>query len=236
MGVPVDQIVPWGRSYEEYLGMFALSDEDLGKRILGCGDGPAAFNAVLSARGGRIVSVDPIYAFSPEAIRSRIADTCDTILREIHHHLDEYVWTTVRSPEELGRVRMAAMDVFLDDFTGGSRQGRYVAAALPQLPFASRSFDLALCSHLLFTYTDHLSTAFHLDATLEMCRVAEEVRIFPLVATSGEISAHLAPLQDELARRGYATEIRTVPYLFQVDGNEMLVVRAGRFTAAGVHR
>ena len=207
--------------------MFALSEEDLGKRILGCADGPAAFNAVLSSRGGRVVSVDPIYAYSAEAIRSRIVDTCETILREIHNHLDEYVWDAIRSPEDLGRVRMAAMDVFLEDFDRGMQQGRYVAASLPQLPFASHSCDLALCSHLLFTYSDHLSTAFHLDAVLEMCRVAQEVRVFPILSTSGLISSHLAPVQDSLARRGYSTAIRTVPYLFQVGGNEMLVVSRG---------
>lgn len=205
--------------------MFALSEADLGKRILGCGDGPAAFNAVLSARGGRVVSADPIYAFPAEAIRSRIAETCQTILRKIHDHLDEYIWESIRSPEDLGRVRMTAMDAFLNDFGNRrARQGRYVAAALPRLPFASDCFDLALCSHLLFTYSDHLSAAFHLEAVLEMCRVAQEVRIFPTLATSGQISSHLAPLQEALAHRGYATAVSTVPYLFQVGGNEVLVV------------
>ena len=33
--------------------MFDLSAADLGRRILGCGDGPASFNAELTAQGGR---------------------------------------------------------------------------------------------------------------------------------------------------------------------------------------
>lgn len=44
MGVKLDSVVPWGRSYEEYVRMFSLSEEDIRKLILGCGDGPASFN------------------------------------------------------------------------------------------------------------------------------------------------------------------------------------------------
>lgn len=224
MGIPLDEIVPWGRSYEEYLGMFALAEDELQRSILGCGDGPAAFNAVFSARGGRMVSVDPLYAFSADAIRGRVAATCETILREIRKHREAYVWTAIRSPEELGQVRMAAMEVFLADLARGTQEGRYLAASLPQLPLASGSFDLALCSHLLFTYSDHLSTAFHRDAILEMARVAREVRVFPLLDTSGVRSPHLAPVQAALADRGYTVAIRTVPYQFQLGANQMLVV------------
>ena len=46
-------------------------------------------------------------------------------------------------------------------------------------PLADDSFDLALCSHLLFLYTDHLDAAFHIAAVQELLRVAGEVRIFP---------------------------------------------------------
>lgn len=48
MGFALDKVVPWGRSYEEYISMFDLSEADLQLRILGCGDGPAGFNSVLS--------------------------------------------------------------------------------------------------------------------------------------------------------------------------------------------
>jgi hypothetical protein len=44
MAFTLDQVVPWGRSFDEYRRMFALSDDDLGLRILGCADGPASFN------------------------------------------------------------------------------------------------------------------------------------------------------------------------------------------------
>lgn len=44
MSFELDDIVPWGRSFEEYRRMFALSPDDLTGRLLGCGDGPASFN------------------------------------------------------------------------------------------------------------------------------------------------------------------------------------------------
>lgn len=75
MGFTLEKVVPWGRSFEEYVSMFGLSDSDLGHRILGCGDGPAAFNAVLTRQGGKIVSIDPIYVFEAEQIKSRISET-----------------------------------------------------------------------------------------------------------------------------------------------------------------
>ena len=42
------------------------------------------------------------------------------------------------------------------------------------------AFDLALCSHLLFTYSKQLSASFHVEAVLEMCRVARESAFSPL--------------------------------------------------------
>ena len=53
----LENIVPWGRNLTEYREMFLLTEEDLGKKILGCGDGPASFNSEVYAGGGRVVSL-----------------------------------------------------------------------------------------------------------------------------------------------------------------------------------
>ena len=50
MGFTLENVVPWGRSYDEYVSMFDLTEVDLGLRLLGCGDGPAGFNAALTPR------------------------------------------------------------------------------------------------------------------------------------------------------------------------------------------
>lgn len=222
----LEEIVPWGRSFEEYVRMFALSDYDLGRSILGCGDGPAAFNSALTRRGGGVVSCDPLYLFSAGEIRGRIEATRETVLAQVAERRDDYVWDLLRSPEELGRVRMAAMEAFLADFDRGRGEGRYLPAELPVLPFAAGEFELALCSHLLFLYSAQLSLEFHRASILELCRVAREVRIFPLVDLAGARSPYVDPLAAELGVKGWDVEIRRVPYEFQRGGNEMVRIRS----------
>ncbi len=221
----LDRVVPWGRSFDEYRRMFALSDEDLHGRILGCGDGPAGFNAGATAGGTRVVSCDPIYGHDAGQIRRRIAETYDDIMAETTRNAGEFVWTSIASPDELGRTRMAAMETFLNDYESGRREGRYVNAALPHLPFRDASFDLALSSHLLFLYTSQLGEAFHRAAIEEMCRVATEVRIFPLLMLGAVRSPLVARLTDELRAQGAAVSVERVPYEFQRGGNEMLRIR-----------
>jgi hypothetical protein len=69
----LDQIVPWGGSFEEYRRMFALGDADLHLKILGCADCPASFNAEASRLGHTVISIDPLYRFDSGTIRDRIA-------------------------------------------------------------------------------------------------------------------------------------------------------------------
>ena len=116
------------------------------------------------------------------------------------------------------------METFLADFEAGQAQGRYVTARLPELPFSDRRFDLALCSHLLFLYSPQLNYDFHLAALQELCRVATEVRIFPLLELGSQPSRHLDTVLTTLNRQGYPTRIEHVAYEFQRGGNEMLVV------------
>jgi hypothetical protein len=93
---------------------------------------------------------------------------------------------------------------------------------LPILPFADSSFDLALCSHFLFLYSEQLGEAFHVESVAELCRVATEVRLFPLLQLGGSRSPHVAAVMNQLERLGCTLRIEEVPYEFQRDGNEML--------------
>ena len=136
----LEQVVPWGRSFAEYRSMFALTDADIGTRILGCGDGPSSFNVEATVRGATVTSADPIYQWDEEQILARITATYDDVLEQTRRNLDEFVWDAIGSVDELGRVRMQAMRNFLSDYTGGKTEGRYVCAALPWLPFSALSF------------------------------------------------------------------------------------------------
>ncbi len=211
MSITLDQVVPWGRSLDEYRRMFDMSQRDLDAKILGCGDGPASFNAEMTALGRSVVSCDPIYTFSKEQIARRVEDTYDPIVEQ-----------DFRDPDVLGRHRLATMRAFLADFDSGRAAARYLPDALPALSFANGQFDLALCSHLLFLYSEQLSLAFHTAAIRELCRVAREVRIFPLLALDCQPSPHIAPIQARLRQAGFVVDLVRVPYEFQAGGDQMM--------------
>jgi hypothetical protein len=230
----LDRVVPWGRSFDEYRSMFALSDRDLGLTILDCGGGPASFNAEGTRHGRSIVSCDPLYQFDAPVIASRITATYDQVLEQTRRNETEFVWTTIRSIAELGELRLSAMRMFLDDYPAGRLAGRYISAELPELPFADRSFELALSSHFLFLYTEQFDEPFHSAAIGEMCRVADEVRVFPLLALGAVPSRHVDPVADDMRHRGFHVTIEHVPYEFQKGGDQMMRIRrAGRDEESG---
>jgi hypothetical protein len=204
--------------------MFDLHASDMHLQILGCGDGPASFNVEWNARGGYVTSIDPLYDFSLETIKERIAETYNEVLAQTIAHRDKFIWDAITSPQELGRIRMKAMSCFLDSYESGKENGKYIPGELPVLPFDDLSFDLALSSHFLFLYTDNLTFEFHVEAIREMLRVAHEVRIFPLVDVNAQESIYLSGVLKVFQE--YAPEIRKVNYEFQRGGNQMLVLRS----------
>lgn len=220
----LSDIVPWGRSLSEYKAMFSLSDEDLTKNILGCSDGPASFNAELSKLGGKVTSVDPIYQFDSEQIKERIDSVCPEIINQVSVNKDQFVWKNISSPEELKQIRMNSMHLFLNDFRENKEGGRYIHAALPSLDFCDNKFDLALCSHYLFLYSDQVDKNMHINSLIELCRVAREVRIYPIVSmTNNEISPHLSPTIDALKELDIETRLINVDYEFQKGATQMLI-------------
>ncbi len=74
----------------------------------------------------------------------------------------------------------------------------------------------------LFLYSDLLPPAFHLEAIAELCRVATEVRIFPLMTLALKRSPDLVPVQTWAKAQGLKAEVVTVSYELQKGGNQML--------------
>lgn len=220
----LDDVVPWGRSFDEYRAMFALGPDELATRVLDCGGGPASFNAEATELGARVVSMDPLYAFGTEKIERRVRETFDVIVAQTRANAGNYVWERFPDVEALGAARMATMRRFLSDYETGRAADRYVAAALPTLPCVDDAFDLALSSHLLFLYSEHLSAEFHLASMRELLRVAREVRVFPLLTLTGAPSPHLPSVGEALERDGHLVEVRRVGYEFQRGGDSMLRV------------
>ncbi len=229
MTMTLKEVIPWGRSFEEYRRMFALTAGDLAGTILGCGDGPASFNAEATTLCHRVVSCDPIYTFAGSEIERRFEDCYDTVISQLKQNPDAFVWTHYRDPDHLGECRLAALRRFLADFDAGKQEGRCVTAALPNLPFQNNQFSLALVSHLLFLYTEKFDLPFHIAAFEELLRVASEVRVFPVLDLNRQWSRHIAPVRDYLERDGFEVTITAVEYEFQKAedqaGNRMMRVR-----------
>jgi hypothetical protein len=214
------------RSLDEYRAMFALTDADLAGPVLDCPGGAASFTAEAAQRGTPAFAVDPLYARDP--IRLVGQATADAVRG--HEFLRDpvraarFVWAFFRSPDEHLASRIRAARRFGADIA--ARPARYVAAALPYLPFPDRTFDLVLSSHLLFTYGERLDPAFHLAALRELCRVARRsVRVFPLLLhTTGAPYPELDAMRRALGADGVDSELRPVPYELQRGGDHMLVL------------
>lgn len=216
--------VPWGRSLQEYQDMFLLRESELQSSILACADGPASFNTEARKQGAKVTSVDPLYQFSAEEIKTRINVVAEEVIGQVKAHQDDFFWTAFANPEALYQQRMRSMQLFLDDYAMPASSPFYISAQLPELPFANKQFDLALCSHFLFLYSEHFDAQFHLDSMHELCRVASQVRVYPLVGLDNTPSPHLGLIVKELSRQGHEVKQQTVDYQFQKGATQMLVV------------
>lgn len=173
--------------------------------------------------GVSVTSVDPLYEFSKAKLEQRIEEARNEVMPQVRARLDDYVWRSIASPDELERRRMRAMRIFLDDYEEGRLARRYINASLPTLPFQDNAFDYGLCSHLLFLYSPQLDEQQHIDSVLELCRVAREVRIYPLVSIKdNKRSIHLPAVLSALTESGYRYEEVSVDYEFQRGATTML--------------
>jgi hypothetical protein len=225
MVMQLEKVVPFGRSLDEYRQMFALSEGDLERDIIGVGDGPASFNAEMHALGKRVVSIDPLYMFSAGDIERQFYAVVDNTIEQVKATPDDWVWAYHRSPEHLRENRVNVLTRFTADYDAGKKAGRYLIGELPQLDFGDDQFDLALCSHFLFLYSDHFTYEFHRSAISEMLCVAREIRLFPLMTLMLKLSPYVETLIRELESQGYVVQIQTARYQIQRGGNQMLSIK-----------
>ena len=80
-------------------------------------------------------------------------------------------------------------------------------------------------SHLLLTWADVLDEEWHLQALLELSRVARQVCVFPLVVQgTGAPVPFLPRILDRLCGDGHRVEVTQVRYEFQRGANQMLTL------------
>lgn len=217
----------WVYDMADYRQMFDLSEADLSRKILDFPGGISSFNAEMYDHGYEIVSGDPSYASLPEQM-TEIADEIlgknKQFLHKNIHRLKDQSDKAVIQLEELWLKNKAR---FIADYARGKMQRRYQAMQLPTLPFSDHSFELLLCSDLLFhKEARHGLTPAELMA--ELTRVALEVRIFPILNDRGEMSASIGPLMLDYQQKNFNIELRQVAYEVMKGGNAMLRIWSKR--------
>jgi SAM-dependent methyltransferase len=204
--------------------MFGLTPADLAvPAVLDCCAGGSSFTAETP---GRVVAADPAYALGGHDLARRVRASLHQGGQMIAEHAAHFDWTWYGTHASRERQRAAAAERFLADIR--ARPVCYIAAALPRLPLASASFDLVLCSHLLFTWANLLDAGWHYQALAELARVARrEVRVYPTVIQgTGRPVAFLYDLRARLHTAGHRTRLQEVPYRFQRGARQMLVATA----------
>lgn len=213
----------WVHHLDDYRRMFDLQEDDLKRSVLDYPASVSSFNAEMHRLGfDHVVSADAHYDLTPLDMSKHV----DQIIQKLSGQLEQYMNYIQLEKDETFEDILSAWNhhakLFASDYSIGKNQGRYQQAALPHLPFEDFQFELALCPDLLFRD----KTAVPEQVLRELCRVAHEVRIFPLLNDQGEISKEMGPAMLALQNKDYGIEVRSVPYQLLKGSNAMLRVWA----------
>ena len=215
----------WIYNLADYRQMFDLSDRDLNRSLLDFPGGISSFNAEMNALGHSVISGDDLYDLSPEVM----IEQAEVIFREDEAHLRVHLDQVTAHDEEAIADLLArwqqSKKTFLEDYEIGKKEARYQIMHLPTLPLEFHQFQLLLCSAALF-HTEVIETQSPEELLGELCRVAEEIRVFPLLNEKGLISDAIAPLMMDVQQKNFGVELKEVVYEQQKGGNAMLRVWA----------
>jgi len=204
------------RPLDEYCGLFGLTRSALRTLpgpVLDCPGGAAALAAEARELGCEVIAADPLYALPVPALADLARAGRDAMAAAARSDPRRHLPAVHRrAPDKYLRSWDRARALFLAD--ADAHPERYVAAALPALPFADGVFSLTLSSYLLFAYPELFPPAAQLSALRELVRVtapAGEVRVYPLFDGSATACPHLPGLRSALGRHRIASEIRRYP-------------------------
>jgi hypothetical protein len=213
----------FGRTLAEYLQMFAIGIDALsGATILDVASGPGSFVAEASALGLDATGCDPLYAQGAEEIAARGRADIDACREQIRRKPGVLVY---RDIDRFYAEKDAALAAFAADFRRRQGEGRYVAGALPSLPFPDAAFDVVLSANLLFVYApladggmhdgDDFGLDFHVRAFRELARVTRrELRVAGIHTWTQPPAPHpyCQPAVTALEEAGFAVTLEPSDY------------------------
>ncbi len=219
-----------GRTYAEYMDMFAMEEKIfLDGPVLDCPAGSSSFTAEACTRGHRVTACDMLYNLPVRELEEKGNRDITLIGQKMEETAHLFRWDYYGDKKGHMGHRVAALSRFVADYPAGGKKGRYVRAELPHLPFADKSFTLALSSHFLFLCGDRLNPGSHAESLMEMARVSSgEVRVYPLQGLDGKPYPHMEEVLNMLEQNGISAEIRFTPFKFFRGADKMLALKAGR--------
>lgn len=224
------KLVLWGQAVNEYREMFDLSEEEMNSSILEFGCGPSAVNFQQSQKKHQFVSCDPLFVLDKDTLVSKTSIIFADMAAKIKSAEQHFDFSRSGGYEKLLAQRQKGMQQFFSDYEQGKAQNRYIGITDYHLPFADFSFKFALSAHYLFADLEDQTTEFHLMVLRELARVAEEVRIFPLIDREGHPSDFLGPVLLGLQQENYGVEVRETNFHLYQSDNAMLRVWAQQCT------
>ncbi|MEV4560422.1 class I SAM-dependent methyltransferase [Kitasatospora sp. NPDC049285] len=208
-----EAVLVTSRPLDEYCAYFGLTRADLAALpgpVLDCPGGAAALAAEARTLGCEVIAADPAYAAGPDRLAALADAGRDRMAGAIHRDPRRHLPPGRHHPDKYLRSWDRARRLFTAD--AAAHPERYIAAALPRLPFADHTFALTLSSYLLFAYPAHFAPAEQLRALLELTRVTAptgEVRVYPLFDGTGRPCPHLPELRAALRHHGIAGRVLT---------------------------
>jgi hypothetical protein len=219
------QLMMWGNSFDDYCHIFDLKNDSLPRSILDCSNVPSSFNAEVIQHNTlniKVVSCSQAYRDTFDALSKHSTQMLEKIDTSIKNHASKIEWKQYPSKDNFKNSRTVSVETFLKDYKSGLSQRRYIpVSSLTKLPFKDNEFDMVLCCASLFN-TDESTLESCLEIIKELCRVANEARIYPLLDNHGNNSTLLGPVALALQASNYGLEIRHVNYDFIRGGNAML--------------
>lgn len=222
-GLKLDRVVFYGRALSEYKKFFDLDIRALrGKKTLDIAAGASSFTAEACVKGVDAIALDPLYGEDLDVLLKRGEQDIDHVMSEVVQAPELFNWSFYATVDQLRECRAESLRLFAEDYPLGLMEGRYVKGAAPNLPFADDSFDMALCGHFLFIYSDRLDYDFHRDSIVEALRVSGEMRIYPLTGLDANPRDFLTDLLSDLERENISGQIARVPWGFLKNSDHML--------------
>ena len=213
----------YGRTLDEYKRFFQLKPEELiGKKVLDTPSGASSFVSEACKMGIEAVACDLVFDEDIDTLSQYGKDDIDHVIEKVTANMDLFKWEFYDSLQHLKECRTKAFTNFISDYK--ENRNRYVKAELPHLPFEDNSFHLALSGHFLFTHSHSLDYNFHLQTITELFRVANQVRIYPLVELNTKLYHKMDQLFEDLKDKGATCQIIPVDFEFQKGANEMLLL------------